>query len=1153
MNLIRVGLVVVIFVLAGSPGCTRAVQSPGAGHESAQLEAQAERERQEKAGPAAIASPETREQVSAVAQGKITVEGDARIGVLYFQDRPAHQKAVLDWLKNNGGEILFHSERFGYVDATLPWAMVASLINTSGKLGLEESSMMKLELEEVEAEGGTSPRERAPKPAPGGANGMTDNTSFTGPAHSAGYGTKLEEFRAVLAKEFGKTTADFEGQGTVIAVFDGGIDMSRTDVIGPRMRDYVIGDEANWKTGRMGLEEFMKSEDLETLPAGLEDVKSEASLKVVALSERAAKYDFNQSGWIGDNIAVAIYLKDGKPEARFRPAKGLPFGDVVVDLGRAHSEKKPQLINLATGRYYDRKGNLPPPSAVGVKFRIQPDKTLEVAFVGTAVGAEHGIANLHMVGGDYVDGASQVRYRGVAPKTEFIGAQTWRLDRRDYAEKWIPLARTIIAATEANADVLDLDIYTPGSAAANDILSKLVCRITATTHTVPVVASHNYGPLPNTVQSLAQSPCVLGIGASNTAAALRVSRNQGNLDPALSSDDSLQIANYSGRGFGLNGLYKPDIISPAYAYTAYGPAFTRFGGTSGATPTTAGLVVLLKQAARMKGVELGLDQVRLLLQSSSLAPAHPRDGYGFVNILEAWNAFKKLSSGLAPIVLDGHLPLQFDGRPVQQIIPLMLKRRAVLDSVSTPVGMKFWIEYGGASADTRHEWLKFYETSEGKTSSAIEKDAPMHGETQTLKLAIDLPDAVWASLPVGDHIAIVKGVRKSLAGGRAADFLLPVAFTKGEEIDEKVFDLGTIFADQYKIFSIATKPGDQLWISGESKCLGRQVEGAIRGGATDSLRLSIDHEAFYPQAEMMMNNYAALSLSSSPIRVTAKKQVVRINVSRYLALNCEGPFGGTLRVRKAGFTVSAPSVSILQKENAQSIKVNAQIGLTGGGLSDNELYRAVKWVIATAPNELLLRTTANGPTQFKVPAGVKLVRVLPKNPMRFQGLLVSQSPEGEIVDDSSTFSTNTSAPGGFGSISVDFGGKFTGLALEEPAAGNTVHYAPAAVSSGEATSPAVIEIRMKAPAAITTELSLPEEILTGVSRWNASQLFPLNWSIEVPGSRPEALKDFAPTDWSYELGLGLSIEEQMPNGTGTAKYLPVKLLETTVPVPLILK
>jgi hypothetical protein len=1143
----RLYLTVLFVGILGLTGCTNGSPNRGKADAAAKVLAIHAAEAQAPHGPAITA--ELLQTAALAATAKVAFVGRAQLGVLYFLDRPANRDAVLSWLKDSNATIKFENTRFGYLDAELDWKDLGGLIAKASQTGLDPKTLLKVQLEVTPL---------VPSPVETVAPSADSGSTLFGAVHSAGYGAKVSEFRDAVALEMGRTHDDIAGQGIKVAVFDGGIDLSRTDVYQNRIVDFLVGDDANYQLATRTIP-LTPSTGL----TGLEDIQANpamaATLRFASLSEADESFDLNGSGSATDVLDVAVYVRDGQPEARFRVTASQPFGDALRDFGDAQKEKLPALINLGTGKYFSRTGlspsiarvgepSSPSTSAVGVKFRAQTDGTYAIAFVGEAVFGEHGIANLHMVGGNLTDATGQVHWQGAAPSVEFIALKTWK-NQDEYGSRWIPLARNILQAVDAGADVLDLDIWAPGARDGNDLLSTLLCRVTDVTDVVPVVASHNFGPLPGTVQSLSQGRCVLGIGASNTLAGLKQAFRQLSVDPALgTADDALQTALYSGRGFGMNGLMKPDLISPAYGYTAYGDQMVRFSGTSGATPTTAGTIALLKQAARLKGVELGLEEVKFLYQGASLAvdPRNSRDGYGFLNLLASWKQFHmayldNTGTRFTPLVLalssSSPSSLQFDARPPVGFMTVNLTRIPTVKSGNSPETVKFWIEYAGASADSasgvKSDWLRFLDGTNPEPTSTLTKDVPMNGELQALKLAFNLSDLVWASLPPGDHIAFIKGVRASRLdidgkNGRAVDFVIPVSFTKSSVIDETSFTIDPLYVDQYRTLSITTSPEDHLFIYAQSECAGNSLPSTLPGNPDDGLGAVIDNEAMYSHASSVMSTYAPLKLSSTPIEVTAHRGIVRIAVYRRSQGRCDGALGGKIIVRRAGFKIQTAPTLITETNGAFAFQLAGTIGLSqgAGALVPTDFDRGANYVVSLGQATLKLRESVTAGTTFVVPTGLTEVRVIPANSNTFQGALLSQKADGTLTDENDTNSPMTA---GFSSQTEFYRDEYQGLHLKSPDVGNTISFLPAWPSSSSSSSSgsAIIELTFNASAipGVASKLTSPATIAS----WLPDATQPVSATVQVASHLPDALAAFPASSWTASLELPVAVTEHSTN------------------------
>jgi subtilisin family serine protease len=1063
--------------------------------------------------------------------------GKGRLGILYYLDQPANRQLVLDWLETAKAKITFESKQFGYIDAELNWQDLDPLIKKAVEQSLDKKLFFHLEFEnESSDEDDNAKKAIAVSPLT-----EPENTSFRGPAHNAGYGANVSQFREHVASELGLQKDDIAGQGVTVAIFDSGLDLSRTDVYQTRIKDFLVAETDLYKDADKTLDDLKKAKFATTgLEPELNDEKIKETLKFIEIKNDDG---LNGAAVKKQSLWLAIFKTNDAWNVKVSPSKDAGFGDAILDFHAAYEQKKPQVINLLTGKYLVRDGMNRPNSAAGFKIR-EKDGTLQVAMVGTKVGSQHGIANLSMVGGNYQSGSDV--YQGVAPQVDFLAMATW--GKNDYGNKWIPLARAILQAVEAGADVLDLDIYAPGTRDSNDLLSDLLCRITRTTNVVPVIASHNYGPLPDTIQNMAQSPCVLGIGASHTVAALREAFGDPAIDPALTLDAMPQTAYYSGRGFGMNGLLKPDIISPAYGYTAYGSQFIRFNGTSGATPTTAGSIALLKQAAKINGTQLNLSQVRSLFQGAS-APVekeHLRDGYGFLNLDGAWNLFKSSSKeDLRPIEFSGYQRFALEGKPQHTVLSATIVRKPVVGDADQSVPMEFWVEY---SDEGDASWLKFNDTAHKDLTVTLQKDMPSFGNSTSLRLSIDIDDKAWGEMAAGEHIAIVKGIRSSLKNkSRGSDFAMPIVIVKPLEVDETTIETKPLWSDQYQVLNFATTPGEKLFLSSQFDCQGTELPSAINDKRPSAPYFVVQNEnaTTYPHASTVMNTYGPALLSSSSIAITAHDTLTRVALVRESMARCDGAMKGHLVVRRTGFKIETPAMNFNRKDGSVQFALTAPVKLSSraGALMPEEFNRGTTYSFKVEKATWIFRKKVLADTTLSVPKGTSYVRVVPDNPQQFEGILAEVNKDGKTVATSSTVSAML---GQFNSSVSTLNGDYLGAELTKPKPANTVYYYPAA--SGD-KFPATLQIEVPGPE--TDKVALKGQLSSSISRWERDETKTMDLTGTINPSSDSNLKAFDPNEWSTELKLYLSVSEQLVNGAeDEVESVGMKIWRGAVSLPL---
>ncbi len=938
----------------------------------------------------------TSEHTTSIIEGvkNHTLDGTnfAFIGILYFQDSPIHRDRIIHWIENCGGEILYEDLRFGFLDAKLSWENLEKLISDESQMDNDTRSVFRLELEyNGLASNPTTPEQ--------------ENSTFTGPVHSAGYGSNLDKFKLKVKEGLGISP---EGAGTTVAVFDGGLDLSWANVFGNRLKDYIVTDELYWKTPTKNLEEF-KSEGNST--NGIENPLELEGLKFLTISEKEfpsanGPYDINGSKNI-DSFTVATYKRNGKNIARFQIIKNGKFGDEIVDIKEAVANNESGIVNMFTGKQLPLSEKRLTTSAAAIKFR-EVKGVVQVAIVGTAESGDHGIANLHMVGGKFSDEKSIGIYNGVATETNFIYIDSFARAKGRYGQSWIFLSRGMIEAANRDVDVIDLDIYTPGTRSGEDILSALACRIRANSNAITIAAAHNFGPLPNTIQSLAQSPCVLGIGASHSYGADKYGFYKPVLDQigTETSDTFLKTASYSGRGFGLNGTLKPDIITPAYGRTPYGKTMMAFNGTSGATPTTAGLIALLKQVAKFKGKDLTFSQIKYLLQNSSERRVGKdiRDGYGFVNMEKALDLL--LTNLPGPIFIKGNQQISYpsiDSVPNSKKIQLGIGPE--LGATNNVTKMNFSIEYQGASKGSELNWLSFKSFDDGQTDETLEAELPILGEQAKIEIVFD--KHTIQRLPDGDHVALIIGKRVDT---QFQEFLLPVSFTKTTKFSAKKISTTPLYIEDGELHYLNGNIGDTFLIRRGFRCDGKYLDGNSDLSFTAPLALLINNQkdSDYTHASSVMNTYMSELWSDMPITVEAKNSVTTVAIYRTGSPACIGPIVGNLDIKRVGFEIDTSDYMTNNSfKKMVTLKPTGFYPLFGNNDATN-----TGWKFSSGDAMTSFKTTAQG--SFTLPQGKEWrnIKFYSNTKSQLQGVAVLTKENqlvGVIKNENRSYSSGVTA------------------------------------------------------------------------------------------------------------------------------------------------
>lgn len=273
-----------------------------------------------------------------------------------------------------------------------------------------------------------------------------------------------------------------------------------------------------------------------------------------------------------------------------------------------------------------------------------------------------------------------------------------------------------------------------------------------------VIPTHNYAVLA-AIDDYALAPGAISVGGHESKANFLA-----NHGVRVQHDDNLLIT--GGYGPMGNGAQKPDIIAPSnYVSTGRGflegtaipglmqlpPGYNIAGGTSTATPTTAGAVALLISAAKQSGVAYDTYRLRQALMTSGRWVSHLpsyKQGNGVVNIAGAWEALKAMDTSRTAIAITSRATV----------------RHATSHLLAEPhVGVGLFEREGWAPGDTGTRTFTFTRTSgpRGNLTFAVGWMGNDHGTytsapsvTLPLNRPVDVPVRV-APVRMGVHSAIL--------------------------------------------------------------------------------------------------------------------------------------------------------------------------------------------------------------------------------------------------------------------------------------------------------------------------------------------------------------------------------------------------------------
>ncbi len=282
------------------------------------------------------------------------------------------------------------------------------------------------------------------------------------------------------------------------------------------------------------------------------------------------------------------------------------------------------------------------PIRESVSFAVQTDRARKLVAINLGV-ASH--ASL-VVGAAVASRGTNGRFDGVAPGAQLVNVAEGgaAYGQTEAVIRAVKNPAVDVVFTEQSSNIARNYLLFDGRMVATVIYGRLIAR-----YGKPIVLpTHNYAVLA-AIDDYALAPGGISVGAHESKA--NFFANHG---VRVTHDDNLLIT--GGYGPMGNGALKPDIIAPSnYVSTGRGfkegtaipglmqlpPGYSIAGGTSTATPTTAGAVALLISAARQAGVKYDAYRLRQALMMSGRWVQHlpaNKQGNGVVNVAGAWEA-----------------------------------------------------------------------------------------------------------------------------------------------------------------------------------------------------------------------------------------------------------------------------------------------------------------------------------------------------------------------------------------------------------------------------------------------------------------------------------------------------------------------------------
>ena len=427
------------------------------------------------------------------------------------------------------------------------------------------------------------------------------------------------------------------------------------------------------------------------------------------------------------------------------------------------------------------------PIRESVSFAIQTDKARKLVALNLGV-ASH--ASL-VVGAAVASRGKAGRFDGVAPGAKLVnmaegGAAYGQTEAVIEAAK---ILEVDIIFTEQSSVITRNYLLFDGRLVPTVIYGRVIEKYGKSL----IIPTHNYAVLA-AIDDYALTPGAISIGGHESKA--NFFANHG---VRVQHDDNLLIT--GGYGPMGNGALKPDIIAPSnYVSTGRGflegtaipglmqlpPGYNIAGGTSTATPTTAGAVALLISAARQSNVKVDPFRLRQAIMTSGRWVPHiaaNKQGNGVVNIAGAWEALKALDTVRTAITITSKASV----------------KHATSHLLATPhEGVGIFEREGWTTGDRADRTVIFTRTTGPK--GALPFTIGWNGNDGTFT------SASTVSLPLGTPVPVTVGIAPKSTGVHTAIMTLDYAGSPGVEyrtqatvVAATVLDSANKYTNQQKL------------------------------------------------------------------------------------------------------------------------------------------------------------------------------------------------------------------------------------------------------------------------------------------------------------------------------------------------------------------
>ncbi len=570
--------------------------------------------------------------------------------LLMIAARRGQNEQVAQLLTGWGADIHFRADEVDYLRARVPIRRVEELARHEAVFSVDLSDVPPPESEEDEEE--TDPPFGLHEDRPTYLAGVSDTTEVWPPVWSDyPLRNRYDPVSSMNGLEFRRQNPTFDGRGVTTAMIDRSM-----DPLLPELQHALTleGEPVDKVAAYLSVTDRVEEPD---------DRWVQMDSVVTASSGRIR---YNDEEWAAPregSFRMGILPKGGYVSEIITPEAEKPdstdFGvlwdedtdEVWVDTKRDRSFANEQALTDFSvrpefGVIGEDDPSTPIRESIGFAIQIERERTEVGVLLGTQSHATL------VIGAAVASRGEEGRFEGVAP-----GARVANVDEgcKGYGQT----EAVIVAFQNPEVDIAFLEqcsnitrpyLIRDGRLTTTEIYSRLIEEYGKTL----MVPTHNY-PVLGAPDDFVSARGAMGIGGHE-------SRDNYFTNTGTRVEHEHNLLVTGGYGPMGDGALKPDVIAPSnHVSTALGfqwgrtrpglftlpPGYTTAGGTSTATPTATGAVMLLMSGARQSGIRHENERLKHAVTMGAHHVAHLpayKQGNGVVDIAAAWEILKALDT-----------------------------------------------------------------------------------------------------------------------------------------------------------------------------------------------------------------------------------------------------------------------------------------------------------------------------------------------------------------------------------------------------------------------------------------------------------------------------------------------------------------------------